>query len=66
VTAISFWAFKGCSSLTSVVFENPNGWWLLSDVNATSGTNIDAAELADATTAAEYLKRYYSYYWKRS
>ncbi len=53
-------AFYNCSSLTSVAFENTNGWKV-------NGANVSANNLANATTAAEYLKSTYSYYtWIRS
>ncbi len=48
VTSIGEWAFYDCSSLTSVTFENPNGW-------RAGGEAIPAADLADPATAAEYL-----------
>ena len=48
VTSIGDSAFRDCSSLTSVVFENPNGWRV-------DGEAIPAADLSDPATAAEYL-----------
>ncbi|MGN1060833.1 MAG: leucine-rich repeat protein, partial [Candidatus Coproplasma sp.] len=66
VTSIGAWAFYGCDSLTSVTFENISGWWRLTDSTATSGTSISSTDLANTSTAAEYLRStYYNYYWKR-
>ena len=65
VTFIGYGAFDGCTSLMSVTFENPDGWWYSSgaDDDAVNGTYIDG--LSDGTTAAEYLKDTYCYYyWK--
>lgn len=56
--------FSSCPNLTSVVFENPNGWWVATDASATSGTAVD---VSDPATAATRLKTTYkSHYWKRS
>ena len=66
VTRIDSYAFSDCTALTSVVFENTSGWWRSFSSTAASGTEISSAELADASTAAEYLKTtYYNYYWNR-
>ena len=32
VTEIEFDAFKGCSALTDIIFENPNGWYSSSEL----------------------------------
>ena len=59
VTAINYSAFFLDSNLTSVVFENPNGWQC-------NGERLDATELSDPAKAANYLvnsKRGYD--WKR-
>ena len=65
VVAIGSYAFSSCSSLTSVTFEDPTGWWYSSSSSATSGTAISESSLANASTAAYYLRDYYysSYYW---
>ncbi len=56
-----------CSSITSVTFENPDGWWYSSTSSASSGTNISSTDLEDASTAATYLKStYVNMCWKRS
>lgn len=66
LTSIGNSAFKYCSSLTSVMFENPNGWWYSSSSTATSGTSISSSGLANASTAAQYLRSTYGeYYWFR-
>ncbi len=52
-------AFVDCSSLAGVTFENTSGWL----VNAVS---LSASDLANAATAAAYLKGAYQYYnWTR-
>ena len=67
VTNIGWCAFENCTSLSSVVFENTNGWWYAGSADATSGTELTASDLADATTAATYLKStYYNKHWFRS
>ena len=67
VTSIDNYAFDSCTSLTSVIFANPNGWWRAGSANATSGTAISASKLSNTATAAEYLKStYYDYYWFRT
>ena len=64
VTSIGYRAFYDCDSLTSVIFEDPTGWWYASSADATSGTAISESSLADASTAAYYLRSdYYRYYW---
>ena len=64
VTSIGMHAFASCSSLTSVIFEDPTGWWYASDADATSGTAISESSLANASTAAYYLRSsYYNKYW---
>ena len=67
VTSIGDSAFYNCDSLTSVAFENTEGWWVTMDANATSGTEISAENLANTSTAADYLRYTYSYeyYWFR-
>ena len=68
VTSIGSYAF-GCynNSLTSVIFENTQGWWWYSNSSdATSGTSISSSDLADPATAAKYLTDTYCHYsWKR-
>ena len=67
VESIGSFAFDWCDSLTSVTFKNPNGWWYSYDSTATSGTSISSSDLANAGTAATYLKTTYNnYYWKCS
>jgi hypothetical protein len=50
VTTIGGRAFYRRTALTSVVFENPNGWEY-------DGKTVDSAELADPSTAALYLSK---------
>ena len=67
VTSIGWLAFYYCTSLTSVTFANPNGWWYAYSADATSGTDISASDLSNPTTAAEYLRlNYLYYYWFRT
>lgn len=62
-------AFSDCSSLTSVVFENPNSWWVSNDCDMEDMTEIKG--LSNTSTAATYLiwsdrKTNYSLkYWMR-
>jgi len=66
VNVIGNEAFSGCTNLTSVEFQNPNGWWYADSSNATSGTSLNSTSLANTSTAATYLKStYYKKYWKR-
>ena len=66
VTSIGYIAFSGCSSLTSITFENPDGWWITPSATATSGTSISSNDISDPATAAGYLtSAYCGYYWKR-
>jgi len=64
VTSIYNSAFAGCKALSTVTFKNPNGWWYAERADATSGTSIPAAELADVAIAASYL-RYDDWYLYR-
>ena len=58
----AFWA----SGLTSVTFENEQGWWYSFSSSATSGKDISSSDLADPSTAATYLTSTYSnHYWYR-
>ena len=67
VTSIGKAVFRYCNNLTSVTFEDPNGWWYASSSTATSGTDLEAADLLDVSTAATYLTDTYdNYYWKKS
>ena len=67
VTSIGMYAFYGCINLKSVTFENPDGWWYASYIEATSGTSIPSTTLSKPSAAAACLKtNYYKYYWKRS
>ena len=67
VTSIGNSAFSDCSSLTSVTFEDPEGWYVTQTEGATSGTDLANEDLADPATAAEYLRETYDnrYWYKR-
>ena len=58
VTEMGSYAFYNCSSLTSVIFKDPTGWWY----GGSSGTAISESSLANASTAAYYLRS--NYVWK--
>ena len=60
VTSIGSYAFEDCDSLTSVTFENKQGW-------TAGGTAISSTDLESTSTAATYLKStYYDRTWTRS
>ena len=64
ITSIGYAAFADCTKLTSVIFEDPTGWWYADSSDATSGTAISESSLADASTAAYYLRsNYVRKYW---
>ena len=64
VKFIGYRAFNECKNLTSVTFKNTNGWWYSSGPNSTAGTSISSTQLANATTAAKYLKtEFCNQYW---
>ena len=64
INFIGYWAFYGCSNLTSVTFENEDGWFVSTNSTATSGT---AVTVTDASQNATYITNdYKTYYWKRS
>ncbi len=67
VKRIDYEAFFGCTALTSVHFENANGWEL-SRMYATSNKVTPAASvLGDPATASAYLTGVYcEYCWKRT
>ena len=60
VTSIYGGAFEGCSSLTSVEFKDPNGWYY-------SSYSISSSNLANTSTAAQYLRSTYSsFIWTKN
>lgn len=64
VTHIGSGAFRNCVNLAQATFENPNGWWVSNDPDATSGT---AVYLGSTTSAASHLRGTYAVtYWNRS
>ena len=54
VTGIGRAAFSNCKSLMAVTLENPNGW-------RADTVEIIASDLADSSTAANYLTSEYAY-----
>lgn len=52
--------FLNCNNLTSVKFDNTEGWFLGEFAISTSGTPISSTDLANESTAATYLKSTYS------
>ena len=66
VTSIGEYAFSGCTNLTSVVFEDTEGWQVSQNSSFSNYTSLSSANLADASTAATYLtSTYRSYYWRK-
>ncbi len=64
VTSIGRGAFLACSKLTSATFNDPNGWFVSTLPDATSGTDLTLTNTSDNAT---YLKTTYrQYYWKKS
>lgn len=60
VNSIGKYAFDSCSRLTSLTFQNPNGW------HVTEGRAIDSSILSNPTSAAEYfLDTYGSTYYRK-
>ena len=65
VSLIGSEAFSACTSLIDVRFENTAGWWCASILYASSGVMLLPSDLADAATAAGYLKdTYCTSYWR--
>ena len=62
---IGRYAFRNCTDLSYVDFgTNTSGWWVSTDANATSGTDIPESDLTNTTTAKTRLvTTYYNYYW---
>ena len=59
VKSIGGSAFEYCSSLTSATFKNTSGW--------STWSSLSSVELADKSTAAQYLRStYVGYTWTRS
>ena len=66
VTSIGNNAFYYCKGLTSVVFEDTEGWQVSRYSDFRNYTSLSSAKLANASTAATYLKStYYYYYWRK-
>ena len=59
VASIGGYAFVYCDNLTSVKFKDPNGWYR-------SSYSISSSDLANTSTAAQYLTSTYSgYTWTK-
>ena len=66
LTSIGEYAFRDCNKLTSVIFEDTEGWQVSWSSDFSSYTSLSSADLADASTAANYFKStYYYYYWRK-
>lgn len=64
VTSIGKRAFVSNSKWSSIIFLNPDGWYVTTTNGATSGTDVD---VTDPATAALYLRStYIDYYWYRA
>ena len=62
ITTIGSYAFDDCTSLTSVVFEEPNGW----KIERSYHSSTTPLTLTDPQQNANYLKdTYKSYTWQR-
>ena len=66
VKSIEWHAFSGCTGLNSVVFEDTEGWQVSRNSDFSSYTSLASTDLADASTAATYLKStYWNYDWRK-
>ena len=66
VTRIGSYAYYGCTGLNSVVFEDTEGWQVSQNSSFGNYTSLASSNLADASTAATYLKSIYCYYdWRK-
>ncbi len=64
IVCIGDYAFYYCDSLTSITFEDPNGWYVTDTENTTNGTDV---ALTDASQNATYLtSTYCEYYWYKN
>lgn len=64
VTSIGYFAFGNCIGLTSVTFEDPNGWYVTQTKGDTSGTNVT---LTNTDTNVDYFSNTYAfYYWYKN
>ena len=63
LTSIGSYAFYGCSNLATVIFENPNGWW----VQSSNIIELNSTDIENTETLSTYLTSTYSYYtWYRT
>ena len=65
VTYIGVWAFDDCRNLTNVIFNDPNGWYVIDSHDvAEERTRVT---LTNKTKNATYLRSTYGrYYWYKS
>lgn len=65
VTSIGCYAFYGCqNNLTSVTFENTDGWYTTHQYDATEGEAISVTD--PSTNAVNLSETYYNRYFKRN
>jgi hypothetical protein len=68
IGASAFWG----TGLTTVTFENADGWTYADKANSTNGSAFTTSEIADNDTVVQYLKYYFfgkpsgyaNYYWR--
>ena len=73
LTSIGGYAFDGCDNLTSATFADATGWAVYHDYKyEKKATDIEQSDLANAATAAKYLREkrdnggYCDKYWKKN
>ena len=64
VTLIRPYAFDGCTSLTSVIFENTSYWFTANSENASNGTGMTVTDSGKNATNIK-SRTYVSKFWKR-
>ncbi len=65
VTSIGYYAFSGCSGLTSLTFADTSTWYRTTDpTNWNNKTDGAATDLSDpATNATYFTSTYDDYHW---
>lgn len=63
VEFIGHYALTSCPKLTSVVFEDPEGWLEAHYLYPSNGDEIPSEELADPTVASQRISGNYNYDW---
>ena len=57
----------GSGSVSSVVFEEPGGWYVTTDESATGGTDLSSEDLSNTSSATLYLRSTHTFkYWKKA